>query len=314
MGAYVAHTPMPTTDSDTTVLCIDVGGTNTRIALLASDGRIITRISLPTVRHSLSALTESVKAAAIQIVEAHRSSRPAIAGIAFPCPVDSQAGILIDGRKLGLRSGTDVQSAFQMALELPTIIRTELTMAALGELGYGAAQGHSDFVVLTIGTGLGVGVVTRGQVQSGSHGLLGEIGLLPVDGLSTVPDHQSPASSASLESCVSGRSVLWTHEWPSPESFLSAASRGDPTTSNTLASGAHNLCFVLLVCAAAYDPSLIVLRGGFIRAAWPLLAQNTLRAFFTRWTLHHIPVLLSPLCDDGVLLGLSIELRNIGSA
>jgi glucokinase len=165
------------------VLALDLGGTHLRTAVVTPDGTIHGR------RHARTPPqpAEAIMAAAIASLEASRAgydtSQPFMGlGVSAPGPLDPQRGILIDPPNMdaGFR-GFAMAERLREALGLPSFLERDTHVAALAEARFGAARGLTDFVYLTISTGVGGAIVSAGRLLTGPDGVAGELGHLPVE-------------------------------------------------------------------------------------------------------------------------------------
>jgi len=192
---------------------------------------------------------------------------------------------------------------------LPTRIRTELSMAALGEFATQTATRYNDIVVVTIGTGLGVGVVIGGRLWLGVRGLTGEIGHIPVVGSEdALPCHCGRRGCLELYSTAGALTRRATSgKWKAPEEVVAAAFSGQEEALAMITQTGRFIALAALICRNAYDPEAIVLRGGFIRAIWSLISDVVASPPEDHSLWPHVPVKLSSLGDDGVFWGLLQE-------
>jgi glucokinase len=166
------------------VLALDLGGTNLRTAVVLPDGSLVGRLMTATpavsadelVRHCAAQLGESLTAGR------HSGAQPRLLTISAPGPLDPVGGVLIDPPNLD-RSLWSFALAPRLgaALGLPALIERDTQVAALAEGALGAARGLTDYVYLTLSTGVGGAVVSGGRLMRGPDGVAGELGHLVVD-------------------------------------------------------------------------------------------------------------------------------------
>lgn len=158
-------------------LGIDIGGTNTEFAYVDPSGCIIARGKVPT-RGAASPLhlANAVhSAASLAAEEAGISPTPLSVGIGAPCsnPISGQIEGATD---LPWPSPIPIADIFQKQFNAPTVLANDANAAAAGEMQFGAAKGLRNFIMLTLGTGVGSGIVCDGNVLLGSRGFAGELG------------------------------------------------------------------------------------------------------------------------------------------
>ena len=168
------------------VLALDLGASRIRAAAVAADGRIVTR---QDARTPLEAGPHGVVASAVGMLrrvrdEAPPAVRAALAGvgIAAPGPLDPARGVLIEPPNMGgAFRGANLVGPIGARLGLPAALERDTHVAALAEWSYGAARGLTDFLYLTVSTGIGGAIVSGGRLVGGPDGVAGELGHLLVD-------------------------------------------------------------------------------------------------------------------------------------
>lgn len=167
------------------VLALDLGGTRLRAAVVRPDGTLIGRVESRTPRQAnpgalvegCVSLLDRARGAAASDMEA-----PHALGISAPGPLDPWRGVLLDPPNLA-RSLWDFPLASALAdrIGLPAVMQKDTNVAALAEGRFGSARGLSEYVYLTVSTGVGGAVVSSGRLLSGADGVAGELGHLTVD-------------------------------------------------------------------------------------------------------------------------------------
>ena len=155
---------------------VDLGGTNTVVAIVDSVGHIVTSNSFPTATSSIGQwadiLAEMVREM-IRITDLHGHVKGI--GIGAPC-ANAVTGTIEAATDLPWPSPIPLANLVQSRLQLPTVVTNDANAAAIGEMTYGAAAGMKNFIVLTLGTGVGSGIVCDGHLLSGTRGFAGELG------------------------------------------------------------------------------------------------------------------------------------------
>ena len=166
------------------VIGVDLGGTNTVFGIVSARGEVIAQDSIKTKQHKTAA----------EFVEA---------GLACLRPLVTQVGGIeqIQGMGIGAPNGNyyngttefapnlpwahdgviPLAQLFSDALGIPVKLTNDANAAAMGEMTYGAARGMKNFIVITLGTGVGSGIVINGQVVYGCDGFAGELGHVIMD-------------------------------------------------------------------------------------------------------------------------------------
>lgn len=167
------HTP----ETDLTI-GIDIGGTNTVFGIVDPDGRIVARGSIPTSGHItfsdfIEALREEVGKT---VAEAGISPESILAaGVGAPC-INTETGVIEGAVNLPWPSPLPLIYELTKAFGIPVATENDANAAALGEMCYGSAKGLDNFIMLTLGTGVGSGIVCDGRLLRGKRGLAGELG------------------------------------------------------------------------------------------------------------------------------------------
>jgi glucokinase len=167
------------------VIAVDLGGTLIRAAIVMPDGTRLARNQRPTpTGEGPGAVLAACREAARQArADAPAELAAAIAGVGLSCPgpVDPMRGVVLEPPNLG-PAFRDVPLAAELASSerLPAFLDRDTNVAALGEMAFGAAQGETDFIYLTVSTGVGGAIVAGGEIFHGPDGLAGELGHVPV--------------------------------------------------------------------------------------------------------------------------------------
>ena len=160
------------------VLGIDIGGTNTVFGIVDARGNVIASSSIKTGKHAdFNDYLDVLYSEASHLIEANEATDK-IQGIGIGAPnANYYTGEINNAANLPWK---DVKLA-QLVSEkfgIPVAVTNDANAAALGEMTYGAARGLKDFIMITLGTGVGSGIVINGQVVYGHDGLAGELGHL----------------------------------------------------------------------------------------------------------------------------------------
>ncbi|MFG6385546.1 MAG: ROK family protein [Muribaculaceae bacterium] len=159
------------------VLGIDIGGTNTVFGLVDARGAVIASGSIKTRKHSdFNAYIEELHAAAMQLIEAN-DAVDKVHGIGIGAPnANYFTGTIEEGVNLPWPTPLPLAKIVSEKFGIPVAVTNDANAAAIGEMTYGAARGMKDFIMITLGTGVGSGIVINGQVVYGHDGFAGELG------------------------------------------------------------------------------------------------------------------------------------------
>jgi predicted NBD/HSP70 family sugar kinase len=194
-------------------------------------------------------------------------------------------------------------------LGLPVTLENDINLAALGEQWQGVARGVDNFVFLSIGTGLGAGLVLRGELHRGRNGAAGEVDFA-LAALGEELDPCASAVSALAERLASGNGRRTSLEAPfEPRRIFSAARAGDELALEVVAETARRIALHIVPIAAVADVELVVLGGG-LGANGDLLLEPV-RTLLAGWLPYPPGVVVSSLGDAAVLSGaLAVGLRS----
>jgi glucokinase len=189
------------------ILAVDLGGTNVRVGAVDLEGRILRRISFPT---QASLGREKVMGNILSKIRKVLAGFPREefevigGGFGIPGAILLDKGIVTQSPNLPDWKDYDVRSPLQDGLGIPIFIENDANAFTLGEGWLGSARGVKDFCCLTLGTGVGGGIVLNGDIWHGAEGKAGEIGhmVIEVDG----PLCQC-GSSGCLEVFASGSAI-----------------------------------------------------------------------------------------------------------
>lgn len=246
---------------------IDLGGTKIRAGIARLDGSIVAEQTIKTGAGGVRIAEQIVGVINDLCVTSGVRPGQVVATGVGGAGVPNPAGISFDlAPNLDLTADGSVSIAEELAQALghPVVIENDVNAAALGELYYGIGLNFEDFVFISVGTGIGMGIVSGGRLLRGAHGAAGEIGFLPLgaDPLNAANHHRGP-----LEEVVAGDALTRRYrasagvDRTSVEIFAAAA-RGDHAAVESIDAEAQWLATAIAAVAAVLDPAVFVLGGG----------------------------------------------------
>jgi predicted NBD/HSP70 family sugar kinase len=226
--------------------------------------------------------------------------------VGVPGVVETGSGVLrLAGNVEGLE-GRAFAAELERALEVPVTLENDINLAALGELSQGAARGVANFAFLSVGTGLGAGLVLGGELHRGRNGAAGELDFA----LGARDDNDDPCAVA-VSALAAGLAADRATELAPPfdtRAVFNAARKGDAVAREVVDEVARRIALHVAPVAAVADVELVVLGGG-IGANGDLLLEPV-RARLADWLPYPPRVEVSTLGDAAVLTGaLAIGLR-----
>jgi glucokinase len=273
---------------------VDLGGTKMLVGVVDSEQKIHHESRESSTGRSEEQIVEDL---ARELGEA-REARPGVlaAGLGIPATIDHERGIAINAVNLEI---TDVplREIMQKRVEIPVFVDNDANCAALAEHLFGAGRGADNVVMLTIGTGIGGGLVLGGEIYRGSVGAAAELGHIVINEngprcQGSCPNHGCVETYASGTAIArEGSAAAQGH----PDSVLGkalaqgpitgrtvtdAAAKGDEMARDVVAEAGRHLGVALASLSNIFDPDVIVIGGG-VSAAGDLLldpAREELRA------------------------------------
>jgi len=285
------------------VIGIDIGGTKVAGGVVDDQGKVLSRARRDTPHRSMSpdVVENTIVEVVDELFEAVGRDRISAVGIGAAGFVAADRATVVFAPHLSWRH-EPLQENLQRRVRVPITVDNDANAAAWAEWKFGAAQGESHLMIVNLGTGIGGGIVTDGQVQRGRFGIAGEFGHMQVvpNGLRCECGNrgcwEQYASGNALvreaRSLIAARSPMATDLLASvgddPANLTgplitAAAQAGDQTAIELLAEIGHWLGVGIANLAAAFDPGTFVVGGG-VSAAGPLLlgpARETFRRQLT---------------------------------
>jgi glucokinase len=167
---------------NTVTLGIDIGGTNTKYGLVSKEGKILIEKTIPTngkqgAAKYFSGLCDVIKKDIEPFSEDYN-----LVGVGVGAPNANYYSGKIENPPNLPWGMVDVVREIQSCIDIPVFVTNDANATAIGEMYYGAAKGMKNFIVITLGTGLGSGIVVDGDLVYGEDGFAGELGHTCVDG------------------------------------------------------------------------------------------------------------------------------------
>jgi predicted NBD/HSP70 family sugar kinase len=152
----------------------------------------------------------------------------------------------------------DVPAETERLLDMPVTVENDVNLAAVGEGWRGVGRGVDDFVFVSVGTGLGAGLVLGGELHRGRNGLAGEVDLARLE---PALDPSAPALSRLAAERADGAATTLSAPFD-PRDVFAAARRGDAVARDVVAEEARRIALHVVPIAAVVDVGLVVLGGG----------------------------------------------------
>ena len=266
---------------------VDVGGTTCKIGLFETTGTLLEKWEIPTDTSENGVRILDNVAAALKGKMAEKAiGAEAIQGIGIgiPGPVDARGEVAVCVN-LGWKQVSVEKELSENMDQIPVKAGNDANVAALGEMWQGGGKGYEDVVMVTLGTGVGGGIIIGGKVVAGAHGAGGEIGHM------TMNPHETECCGCGRKGCLEQyssatglvrlakqalgaeheASVLDDVENMTAKDIFDAYKDGDQTAAKIVGKFATVLGRGLGKIACVADPEIFVIGGGVSKAGQPLL-------------------------------------------
>jgi predicted NBD/HSP70 family sugar kinase len=282
------------------VLGLDLGARFLRGAICDLRGEIRARQDVEVPGSDPAAIVDAIVGLRASLVDATGLAGELVDGavVGVPGVVHAADGVVRQTHFTTLE-GRALRDELAERLGLRVTLENDINLAALGEQWRGIARGIDDFAFLSVGTGLGSGLVLRGEIYRGRNGAAGEVDLVAV-GFEEDVDPCAAAVSALAQRLARGAATVLTPPYDAREIF-GAARTGDAVARAVVAEEARRIALHIAPIAAVTDVALIVIGGG-IGANGDLLLEP-IRELLSRWLPIPPQVEVSALGEAAILNG-----------
>jgi predicted NBD/HSP70 family sugar kinase len=288
---------------------VDVGRSWVRGALANLTGEIVLRRQERSQSRKAQKLVNQIADVVTSLaVEAGLSAEAITYTVVGSPGVVDRGGAMQLATTLSGWSGPGVLDALRARLGPSLAIENDINLAALGEQAHGLCKGIANFVFVSVGTGIGMGIVIDGRLYAGARGAAGEIGFLPLGGGDSNGGDAARRRGGSLEEVASADAVVTTARRLGMKGRLTAkdvferARQRDDKALAVVRIEAEHLATGVAAVTAVLDPELVVLGGGIGRNG-DLLIGPMERRLHKLLSLRSPPLVVSALGDDAVVLG-----------
>jgi len=307
------------------VIGIDIGGTGTKYGIVDRDGNVLFSGEISTKKHpTIESFIDDLYAELSELIK-QAGGTGRIKGIGIGAPNGNYyTGNIEYAANLVWHGIIPLAKLMEAKFKLPVVITNDANAAAIGEMTYGAAKGMKDFIMVTLGTGVGSGIVANGHLIYGHDGFAGEIGHTIV-----IPDgrvHEGTEKKGSLESYASATGVrlnaieiLEKSKEPSllrkvpkdkldSKAVYDAAIEGDKLALEIFEFTGRILGIALANAVMMTSPEAIILFGGLTKAGDLILkpTRDHMEANLIKVFQHKVKLLISHLKEShAAILGAS---------
>jgi glucokinase len=293
------------------VLALDLGGTQLRTAVALPTGTLVGRRAEPTPTDAPQMIEAVTRALRTALAEADERGvdRPTHLGISAPGPLDPFEGVLIDPPNLDRRLwGFALARELGNALGVSAVLERDTQVAALAEGDFGAARGVSDYVYLTVSTGIGGGVVIGNRLMRGPDGLAGELGHMVVDldgplcGCGARGHLEATSSGTGIARAARERGLGNL----SAVQVAALEDAGDTTAADIMDYARRAFAAALVAIVDVFNPSRVIVGGGIALGQGDRLlqpAREAVERLSFRRQAARVEIVPAQLGDDVGLIG-----------
>ena len=256
------------------VVGLDLGGTRMYGTAADLNGRVLKEINIPWARKSPEENFEQVCLILTDLFQAARQSGCRLLGAAIGVPgiTNPEKGIVFWAPSLNWRHFPLMARLAERFPELLILVENDVNLAALGEYGFGSQAGAESLVCITVGTGIGAGIIIDRNIYHGRHNAAGEIGYLPPDArhLGKRFEQFGALESQASGTVLAARAVDLLQERGdarasqplTAEDVYAAAREGEDWACQVVSNAVDSLALAIGAVATLIDPAVIVLGGG----------------------------------------------------
>ena len=301
---------------------VDLGGANLKMASVSEDGAVLKKISVPTeAAKGVDAVLNQIADEALELIATSPGHNSVCCmGVGCPGPLNSNEGIVYHAPNLNWRS-IKARDILREKIGIPVALNNDANCAAWGEYFAGAGRGSQTLVVMTLGTGIGGGVIINGRLFKGACDSAGEIGHMTIDYDSSLPyivnqgglEHLASATATArfawmaIEAGEKTSLARWEDDIESltAKDIYDAANDGDAVAARIMNDVGRYLGIGVANIINVFNPDRIVFTGG-MTASWDRLhgpmMQEVHRRAFTRST-EAVQIMPGDLWQDAGLIG-----------
>jgi glucokinase len=290
--------------TDKWLVGVDLGGTTIKMAFINLDGEMIDKWEIPTDKTGKTITADIANAIDQKLHELNQpKSRLLAIGMGAPGPVNTETGFVYKTTNLGWVN-YPLKDRLEAATSLPAVIDNDANIAALGEMWKGAGAGAKDLICVTLGTGVGGGIISNGNIVHGVNGAGGEIGHI-----TSIPKGGAPCNcgkTGCLETIASAtgivritleklkkdsKSSILHERWNNSgnitaKDVFNTAKENDELALQIVDEVTYHLGLALANLANGLNPEKIVIGGGVSKAGNILI--NGVRQYFDQFAFPRV--------------------------
>lgn len=290
------------------IIGIDIGGTNTKIGFFTDDGKLINSLIFPTQKESATEFFSYIHQRCLSFLEENKISQDLLMGVGVGAPMaNSFTGTIGYAHNLGWRD-IPLRDEFKKLFTCPVFIDNDANLAALGESYFGVGRNTHSFILITLGTGVGTGVILNGKVLQGFKGLAGEGGHIIID---SPQNRVCPCGEVNhIEAYLGAKGIRKTFEENdfniNIREFKNYLDKNDPKARRCLEILCDQLSSAIVNMSVVVGPEKIILAGGvsqigevFLRELEKKVNEKIIHSFKNMISFH----LAAVSTKDGAIYG-----------
>lgn len=294
------------------IIGLDVGGTKIAAGAVDSHGKVIKKITLPTeTRRGKKIILKNILAAASKVW------LPGVKdiGVAMAGQCDFRRGIFLSGPNFPKNfQNINLGKILKNNFHVPVYLDNDAHAFTLAEVTFGAGRGKKNVVGLTLGTGIGGGLIINGRLIRGKNNTAGELGHMTLDGGS--PHRCSCGRYGHFEALSSGTALenfykKLTNKFLAGPEIVVRAKSGDKKAKQALAMLSHYLATGLANLVQILDPDVVVVGGGLsnLPTLWPAALQEFKKGVIYK-SLKNTKIIKAKLGDDAGIIGATLLTKS----
>lgn len=291
------------------VLTVDIGARFIRAAVGDLNGTQLSTVSIPLTDTKLNSIIKTISQAVDEVLNTSGYKRSEILSFVVGSPgvVDQVENQIAIAGTIDELEGVNLAEILAKEIGFRPEVENDVNLVAIAEQNFGAGREIKNFAVLSVGSGIGAGLIINGEIHRGHRGAAGEIFYIPLTGADDIKHSQTDPSSGNIEAFANSIAKNFPDTklkapFKTIEIFQAARAK-DPLALAVVTNVAERIALYISTITAVIDVESVILSGGIGRQADVLLAE--IRAVTARIVPYAPEIEVSELGDNAVLLGAS---------
>jgi predicted NBD/HSP70 family sugar kinase len=289
------------------VLSIDIGARFVRAAVADLNGQVIATHSSPTKSLKLDSILAEVKTAVDVVLKESKFTRNDVVSVVVGSPgvVDQKAGVISIAGTISELDGVSLRDIIAKDFNVAPVIENDVNLVTVAEQTYGEGQGVENFAVMSVGSGIGAGLVLNGALHRGFRGAAGEIFYVPFGDILDTHRSETDPSGSNIQAVTEKLAKKYPQSRLSAPydavSVFDAARYKDQLALAVVEEIAERIARYIAAITSIVDVEAVILAGGIGRQADVLLAE--IQAVVARIVPFAPNIVVSNLGETAVLMG-----------